>query len=173
MRTQWIRIYSQEQDNTKHHSFYVGCMMSGGISDRVISFDIDERTTFTDLRNMVCWREQNGSYRRPIPLYAELLEAIKSCENIYDYSKDEQREFLFGVDTRNRQIDKNSSNDDDDDIKYDDDDIKEKSANTIGNSLPQIIQCDIEDEPIDQIIPPGVDLILVPLILTPKSTVNH
>ena len=147
-------------------------MMSGGISDRVVSFDIDERTTFTDLRQMVCWREQNGSNRRPIPLYAELLEATKSSENIYGYSKDEQREFLFGVDTRNRETDIKNSNGNDG-IKYDDDKIKGKGSNTIGNGLPQIIHCDVEDESIDQIISSGMDLILVPIILIPKLKVNH
>ena len=169
MRTQWIRIYYQQQENPKRHSFYVGCMMSGGISDRIVSFDIDERTTFADLRHMVCWREQNGSYRRTIPLYAELLEAMKSCANTYGYSKDEHREFVFGVDTHTKNENKNNDNNGRcvGDVKDDDDDTKERRANTIRNDL-QIIQCDVEDEPIDQIIPPGVDLILVPLILIPK-----
>ncbi len=154
MRTQWIRIYSQQQD--EHcHSFYLGHTI-GGISERIVSFDIDETTTFKDLRQTICWREQNGFYRRPL-VFAELLEAMKTATDKYGYSKDDILEFRFGYD--NCDIDSN------------------KKGRDLGghisegkeiNGLPRIIQFDIEDEPIDQIIPPGVDLILVPLVLIPK-----
>ena len=40
MRTQWIRIYSNQQDENLH-TFYAGFVM-GGISDRVASYEVDE-----------------------------------------------------------------------------------------------------------------------------------
>lgn len=151
MRTQWIRVYSQQQDEHSH-SFYVGDMI-GGISERIVSFDIDETTTFKDLRQIICWREQNGFYWRPL-VFTELIEAMKTATDKFGYSRDELLEFRFG---------------------YDDWDIdSNKESRDLGsegkevNGLPRIIQFDIEDEPIDQIIPPGVDLILVPLVLIPK-----
>lgn len=104
---------------------------------------------------MLCWREQNGFFRRTI-VYSELLEAMKLCTNEYNYSKEEVRDFRFGI--RMCEIDDGGNsgceliNDDDND-----------------DPLPKIIQKEIEDEPIDQIIPLGLDLILVPLVLIPKD----
>ncbi len=124
--------------------------MDGGISDRMASFGIDQTTTFSNLRQMLCWREQNGFFRRTI-IYSELLEVMKRSTNKYDYSKSELREFRFGIATINDENESNVSSQED--------------------SLPKIIQKDIEDEPIDQIIALGLDLILVPLVLIPKHEV--
>jgi hypothetical protein len=151
MRTQWIRIYSQHTD-ADLHSFHVA-YMGGGVSQRVACFDIDERTSFTDLRHMVCWQEYNGSYRRTVPLYSELLEAMKCSTNQYSYSEEDQREFRFGVATERE----------DGTIS-----VGKEKQNSCNNDLPRIIQSEVEDEPIDQIINLGLDLILVPLILIPK-----
>jgi hypothetical protein len=161
MRTQWIRVYSQE-DKTSIHSFHVA-YMSGGISERVVSFDIDETTSFTDLRQMVCWQEYNGSYRRPIPLYSELLEAMKKSTNEYGYTKEDEREFRFGVVTCTSMSASTSTS-----TVTADNNNNDSSNNEI---FPQIIQEEVEDEPIDQIIAPGLDLILVPLILIPKVNI--
>ena len=141
-----IRIYAPPSDPSKH-SFYVGHMI-GGITERVTSFEIDKTTTFSDLRQMICWREQNGFFRRTI-LYLELLEAMKRSENKYAYSKADERDFRFGI-----KISEEKGHDGSDELKKD--------------TLPRIIQKDIEDEPIDQIISIGLDLILVPLVLIPK-----
>ncbi len=161
MRTQFIRIYS-ENSNPDHHTFYVGHMaMSDGVSQRISSFDINERTSFKDLRQMILWEEHNGSYRRTVPLYSELLEAMKSSTNRYGYSKEDQRDFRFGIIRNDRGV------------------ISDEAAATAeadsgeemkkeGGMFPILIQKEVEDEPIDQIIEPGLDLVLVPLVLIPK-----
>lgn len=143
MRIQWIRIYAPQGDPTKH-SFHVGHLI-GGTSERMASFDIEKTTTFSDLRQMLCWREQNGFFRRTI-IYTELLEAMKRSTNEYDYPEEDLRDFRFGILMSNE--------------------------NGYQHELPKIIQKDIEDEPIDQIIALGLDIILVPLVLIPKRNVT-
>ena len=160
MRTQFVRIYSEPKD-AHPHSFYVG-YMSGGISHRIASFDIDERTSFKDLRQVICWEERNGILRRTVH-YSELLEAMKSSSNRYGYSKEDQRSFRFGVLSK---IDK-KINEADEAIADDADSCKEIKEED--EDFPMLIQKDVEDEPIDHIIEPGLDLILVPLVSIPKQ----
>lgn len=163
MRTQWIRIYyAQDENKVNQHSFYVGYFMhGGGVTDRIVSFDIDDRTTFSQLRKMVCWRECNGSYRRPVPLYAELLEAMKGqccTKNVHKYSKHELLDFRFGVldQFQNGNVDAKDDHDNDDDKgKQRDRNHKKQDEGVECNALPQIIRLEVEDEPIDQIIPCG------------------
>lgn len=150
----WIRIYSEPKSEVLH-SFYVGYLDGVGISDRIASFEIDESTTFADLREMVSWRQKDGCYFRT-RLYCELLDTMRSSSNKYGYSKANRHEFCFGY-----LADKHTFQ------NHNDSNRKEKNQ-TFQSSLPRLIQADIENEPIDQIIAPGVDLILVPKILIPK-----
>jgi hypothetical protein len=90
-----LRIYTHRQSVFRAHSFLVG-NETGGLTEKLGRVPIQaNRTTLSDLRQLIETTVDNNMVRRN-PIYQEFLSTVFTLPNPYGYQDKELRHYRFG-----------------------------------------------------------------------------
>jgi len=145
----------------------------GGLSSKLATFQIYNDTTLKDIRRMIEYHMDKGMARRSV-LYSQLLYLMSTVGNPHSRPETDKLKYVFGTIRRNKETPKSSTESPKSEGNKHEFDMEEECRYRHDvNTIPLIIQEDVEEEPLSEIFGDSlIDLIVIPLLLVrPKDSI--